>query len=85
MILTIIAIVWLLLTIPIVKKVEKELKRIEEKIAGVEREIEEQTVAIGQLDFSKGETHIDLLSDFELKKTELSILMSEWEEKMGKL
>ena len=67
------------------KKVEKDLKRIEEKIAGVERELEEQTVAIGQLDFSKGETHSDLLSAFELKKTELSILMSEWEEKMGKL
>ena len=44
-----------------------------------------QTVAIGQLDFSNGETHSDLLSAFELKKTELSILMSEWEEKMGKL
>ena len=67
------------------KKVEKDLKRIEEKIAGVEREIEVQTVAIGQLDFSNGETHSDLLSAFELKKTELSILMSEWEEKMGKL
>jgi hypothetical protein len=67
------------------KKVEKDLKRIEEKIAGVEREIEVQTVAIGQLDFSNGKTHSDLLSAFELKKTELSILMSEWEEKMGKL
>jgi ATP-binding cassette, subfamily F, member 3 len=67
------------------KKIEKELKRIEEKISTVEQEIEEQTVFIGQLDFSNGETHSALLTSFELKKTELSILMSEWEEKMGEL
>jgi ATP-binding cassette subfamily F protein 3 len=67
------------------KKIEKELKRIEEKISTVEQEIEEQTISIGQLDFSKGETHSNILTSFELKKTELSILMSEWEEKMGEL
>jgi ATP-binding cassette subfamily F protein 3 len=67
------------------KKIEKELKRIEEKISTVEQEIEEQTISIGLLDFSKGETHSNILTSFELKKTELSILMSEWEEKMGEL
>ena len=67
------------------KKIEKELKRIEEKISTVEQEIEEQTISIGQLDFSTGETHSDILTSFELKKTVLSILMSEWEEKMGEL
>ena len=67
------------------KKIEKELKRIDEKISTVEQEIEEQTVFIGQLDFANGETHSALLTSFELKKTELSILMSEWEEKMGEL
>lgn len=67
------------------KKIEKELKSIEEKISTVEQEIEEQTISIGQLDFSMGDTHSNILTSFESKKTELSILMSEWEGKMGEL
>ncbi len=67
------------------KKVEKELKNIEDKITEVEKEIERNTETIGELDFSNGESHSEILLSFESKKNELAILMIEWEEKMRKL
>ena len=67
------------------KKVEKELKYIEDKITEVEKEIVRNTETIGKLDFTNGESHSEILISFESKKNELAILMIEWEEKMRKL
>jgi ATP-binding cassette subfamily F protein 3 len=65
--------------------ISKELKKIEQQIEQIEKDLLVVNQTISTLDFTTGETHIDILQKHDELNEKLSEMMANWEAKMSDL
>jgi ATP-binding cassette subfamily F protein 3 len=65
--------------------IQKELKKIEQHIEKIEKDLVEINTIIANLDFTQGESHLEVIGKHDALNMQLSQLMEKWEEKMTEL
>ncbi len=65
--------------------IHKELKKIEQHIEQVEKDLVEINAVIANLDFTQGESHLEVIGKHDALNMQLSQLMEKWETKMTEL